>query len=224
MQGSWLENSSRLSSSLYPTKSCERAKELRVEVTNLQRSGERCFSSKAFLSLLFNVSVLSPLSFLLHPLHLLHLLQSHQSSEVGSWPSVAPFPYLPTMSRISPVVRSALHRPCRSQLLTSSTPSPLLRQRVQTAYKPIRLLATPMAMPSATKPNIGVYCNPEHKLWVEESGPSVEEVKSGQALKEGEVTIAIKSTGICGCVYPSVALDCCSLRKTEKVACASNAG
>ncbi len=105
------------------------------------------------------------------------------------------------MSRISPLVRSALHRPCRSQLCTSNTHS-LLRQRVQTTYKPIRLLATPTAMPSATKPNIGVYCNPEHKLWVEESGPSVEEVKSGQALKEGEVTIAIKSTGICGCVYP----------------------
>ena len=55
-------------------------------------------------------------------------------------------------------------------------------------------------MPSASKQNIGVYCNPEHKLWVEESGPSVEDVRSGQALKEGEVTIAIKSTGICGYV------------------------
>ena len=56
-------------------------------------------------------------------------------------------------------------------------------------------------MPSASKQNIGVYCNPEHKLWVEESGPSVEDVRSGQALKEGEVTIAIKSTGICGYVF-----------------------
>ncbi|KAI4193066.1 MAG: hypothetical protein LQ350_008485 [Teloschistes chrysophthalmus] len=53
-------------------------------------------------------------------------------------------------------------------------------------------------MPSAGKENIGVYCNPSHDLWVKESGPSMEEVKSGQALKEGEVTIAIKSTGICG--------------------------
>lgn len=53
-------------------------------------------------------------------------------------------------------------------------------------------------MPSANKENIGVYCNPAHDLWVKQSGPSVEEVKSGQALKEGEVTIAIKSTGICG--------------------------
>lgn len=57
-------------------------------------------------------------------------------------------------------------------------------------------------MPSAGKENIGVYCNPSHDLWVKESGPSVEEVKSGQALKEGEVTIAIKSTGICGYVQP----------------------
>lgn len=76
----------------------------------------------------------------------------------------------------------------------------MFMQRVQPNYQPMRCLATPTAMPSATKQNIGVYCNPEHKLWVEESGPSVEEVKSGQALKEGEVTIAIKSTGICGYV------------------------
>ena len=55
-------------------------------------------------------------------------------------------------------------------------------------------------MPSASKPNIGVYCNPEHKLWVEESGPNVEDVKSGSKLAEGEVTIGIKSTGICGYV------------------------
>ena len=55
-------------------------------------------------------------------------------------------------------------------------------------------------MPSASKPNIGVYCNPEHKLWVDESGPSAESVKRGDLLKEGEVTIAIKSTGICGYV------------------------
>lgn len=53
-------------------------------------------------------------------------------------------------------------------------------------------------MPAASKQNIGVYCNPDHKLWVEESGPSVDEVRSGQSLKEGQVTIAIKSTGICG--------------------------
>lgn len=49
-----------------------------------------------------------------------------------------------------------------------------------------------------TLPNIGVYTNPEHKLWVGEAEPSLESVQSGSDLKEGEVTIGIKSTGICG--------------------------
>lgn len=47
-------------------------------------------------------------------------------------------------------------------------------------------------------PNIGVFTDPEHKLWVAESGPTLESVKKGQDLKHGEVTIGIKSTGICG--------------------------
>lgn len=49
-----------------------------------------------------------------------------------------------------------------------------------------------------TKPNIGVYTNPEHKLWVDAAEPSLETVEKGDSLKEGEVTIGIKSTGICG--------------------------
>ncbi|KAL9123509.1 MAG: hypothetical protein Q9217_007059 [Psora testacea] len=49
-----------------------------------------------------------------------------------------------------------------------------------------------------TKPNVGVFTDPAHKLWVSESGPSLEEVKKGESLKEGEVTVGIKSTGICG--------------------------
>lgn len=52
-----------------------------------------------------------------------------------------------------------------------------------------------------TKPsvaNIGVYTNPEHDLWVAETSPSKEEVETGESLKEGEITVAIKSTGICG--------------------------
>lgn len=48
------------------------------------------------------------------------------------------------------------------------------------------------------KPNVGVYTNPNHDLWVNEAEPSVESVKAGSDLKEGEVTIAIRSTGICG--------------------------
>ncbi|OJD35743.1 l-arabinitol 4-dehydrogenase [Diplodia corticola] len=49
-----------------------------------------------------------------------------------------------------------------------------------------------------SKPNIGVYTNPKHDLWVAEAEPTLEQVKSGEALKENEVTIAVKSTGICG--------------------------
>ncbi|EAU34245.1 hypothetical protein ATEG_05176 [Aspergillus terreus NIH2624] len=48
------------------------------------------------------------------------------------------------------------------------------------------------------KPNIGVYTNIKHDLWVAESKPSVEEIKSGQGLKAGEVTVEVRSTGICG--------------------------
>jgi L-iditol 2-dehydrogenase len=49
-----------------------------------------------------------------------------------------------------------------------------------------------------TKANIGVYTNPEHNLWVAEAQPSLESVLKGDDLKPGEVTVGIKSTGICG--------------------------
>jgi len=49
-----------------------------------------------------------------------------------------------------------------------------------------------------SQPNIGVYTNPQHELWVAEAQPSLEEVQKGEGLKPGEVTLAIKSTGICG--------------------------
>jgi L-iditol 2-dehydrogenase len=49
-----------------------------------------------------------------------------------------------------------------------------------------------------TKANVGVFTNPEHKLWVAEAEPSVESVVKGDSLKPGEVTVGIKSTGICG--------------------------
>ncbi|OTB05655.1 hypothetical protein M426DRAFT_319641 [Hypoxylon sp. CI-4A] len=49
-----------------------------------------------------------------------------------------------------------------------------------------------------SKANIGVYTDPDHKLWVTEATPTLEDVEKGESLKHGEVTIAIKSTGICG--------------------------
>ncbi|RYP67391.1 hypothetical protein DL769_005777 [Monosporascus sp. CRB-8-3] len=49
-----------------------------------------------------------------------------------------------------------------------------------------------------SKANIGVYTNPAHDLWINEAQPSVESVQDGESLKNGEVTVAIRSTGICG--------------------------
>jgi threonine dehydrogenase-like Zn-dependent dehydrogenase len=49
-----------------------------------------------------------------------------------------------------------------------------------------------------TKANIGVYTNPAHDLWVAEAEPSLEVVEKGGDLKEGEVLLNVKSTGICG--------------------------
>lgn len=60
---------------------------------------------------------------------------------------------------------------------------------------------------SASKPNVGVYTNPEHNLWVAEAKPTLEEATSGTDLKEGEVSVAIKSTGICGYVPPPLAFS-----------------
>lgn len=56
----------------------------------------------------------------------------------------------------------------------------------------------PVAMEKPSKKNIGVYTDPEHKLWVAEAEPSLESVEKGDSLKPGEVTVGIKSTGICG--------------------------
>ena len=56
--------------------------------------------------------------------------------------------------------------------------------------------ATTTIAPS--KANIGVYTNPEHDLWVAEALPTREQVEQGETLKPGEITVAIKSTGICG--------------------------
>ncbi|KAI7057488.1 hypothetical protein KC352_g44178, partial [Hortaea werneckii] len=67
-----------------------------------------------------------------------------------------------------------------------------------------------------SKPNIGVYTNPAHDLWVAEAQPTQEEVAKGESLKPGEVTVAIKSTGICGsdvhfwhegCIGPMIVED-----------------
>ena len=48
------------------------------------------------------------------------------------------------------------------------------------------------------KANIGVYTNPKHDLWVADATPSQEDIEKGEGLQSGEITVAIKSTGICG--------------------------
>ncbi|KAI5781485.1 GroES-like protein [Geopyxis carbonaria] len=66
------------------------------------------------------------------------------------------------------------------------------------------------------KPNIGVYTDPQHNLYVEAASPSAEEVQSGSTLAEGEVVVQIRCTGICGsdvhfwhagCIGPMIVTD-----------------
>ncbi|KAI1465502.1 GroES-like protein [Daldinia caldariorum] len=61
---------------------------------------------------------------------------------------------------------------------------------------PLSYIAETIVKPS--KANIAVFTNPAHKLWINEAKPTVEDVQKGESLKPGEVTVAIKSTGICG--------------------------
>jgi L-iditol 2-dehydrogenase len=56
----------------------------------------------------------------------------------------------------------------------------------------------PVGAAKASKANIGVFTNPAHKLWISDASPSVESVKKGDELREGQVTVAVRSTGICG--------------------------
>ncbi|KAH7368543.1 sorbitol dehydrogenase [Plectosphaerella cucumerina] len=69
---------------------------------------------------------------------------------------------------------------------------------------------------AATKSNIGVFTNPKHDLWINEAEPTLEQVQSKETLKVGEVTVAIRSTGICGsdihfwchgCIGPMIVED-----------------
>lgn len=59
-------------------------------------------------------------------------------------------------------------------------------------------IQTPAQSLNASKPNVGVYTNPQHDLWVADASPSVEDVNNPDNLGEGEVFIVVKSTGICG--------------------------
>lgn len=53
-------------------------------------------------------------------------------------------------------------------------------------------------VPALTLPNIGIHIDPDHNLWLDRAAPSLEDVKSRATLEVGEVTVAVKTTGICG--------------------------
>lgn len=86
---------------------------------------------------------------------------------------------------------------------------PLLSFTSSISFVPYRsfILRRPTSiMASATtvtvnKANIGVYTNTNHDLWVAEAHPSLEDVQSGKGLKPGEVTVEVRSTGICGYAF-----------------------
>lgn len=59
-------------------------------------------------------------------------------------------------------------------------------------------MSTTVTQIAYEKPNIGVYTNPAHDLWIADALPTKDDVEKGENLKPGEVTVAIKSTGICG--------------------------
>jgi len=50
------------------------------------------------------------------------------------------------------------------------------------------------------KPNIGVFTDPQHNLWLDSASPSVEEIAKADHLQPGQVVVQIRSTGICGYV------------------------
>ena len=68
------------------------------------------------------------------------------------------------------------------------------------------------------KPNIGVYTDPQHNLWIDDAVPSVSDIQSGATLAEGEVIVEMRSTGICGYVssrktkYGAPTLHACAVQ------------
>jgi L-iditol 2-dehydrogenase len=59
-------------------------------------------------------------------------------------------------------------------------------------------MSSTTSVETQSKSNVGVYTNPKHELWIADSGPSLDDVKSGKDLGEGDVYVGVKSTGICG--------------------------
>lgn len=47
-------------------------------------------------------------------------------------------------------------------------------------------------------PNVGIYIDSAHNLWLDDAKQNTEDAKTGDNVQPGEVTVAIKATGICG--------------------------
>lgn len=86
----------------------------------------------------------------------------------------------------------------RNPLLTILLSFSCKPQSKYTSPEPVLELRAMLTTSTISKANVGVFTNPAHELWVAETTPTLEGVKSGTDLQEGEVTIGIKSTGICG--------------------------
>lgn len=72
------------------------------------------------------------------------------------------------------------------------------------------------------KENIALYTNPSHHLYLGPASPNLESIVNGhdnckkvdgegphegEELREGEVCVAVRRTGICGCVFISLPFD-----------------
>ena len=77
-------------------------------------------------------------------------------------------------------------------------PLPLFLLDCGSTDKAAKMSSTTVTEVKPSKANIGVYTNPAHDLWVAEAEPSLAVVEKGGDLKEGEVLLNVKSTGICG--------------------------
>ena len=72
-----------------------------------------------------------------------------------------------------------------------------------------------MAVLKDLKPNVGVFTDPAHNLWVADAEPQAESLQDEKALKEGDALIGIRSTGICGYAVAGEAIAAADLEPDQ---------
>lgn len=70
----------------------------------------------------------------------------------------------------------------------------------QTSWKYLSTTTKSLDVYRSLETNVGVFTDPQHNLFVEECSPSLKDLEAADVLKEGEVLIEMKATGICGYV------------------------